>query len=348
MTYRFMSVWLLMIVTPGGVQAQKSPAPKSLPGVVTSHAVVYRVKMTTIFVVPAGNSAIDELRVWHALPVRRPWSKVTGDVGASEIKFSAAGSQQYEKEHDSHHIFWRHARPLKPGTRFTFTSEFSVRSVDRTFQPGKIRVRWKDYDRPQKDPSAKADAELAKKVHPTIAQVADRLKKSALPPVALALFCQWMKDTIKYDASVPYPPSDMAAIMQNRKGHCGHGAAVLAQFCARTGIPMRGVAGLNLYSPNGRGELSPIRADWTNIHTWAEVYFPGIGWVEVDGGWGYTVPAYWIQNNKWFQNYAIWIREKGTNKVPTWTYKDGKFTSDYGVEHLITYSAVAEKVPRGR
>ena len=58
---------------------------------------------------------------------------------------------------------------------------------------------------------------------------------------------------------------------------------------------MRTVRGLNLYSPDGRkGRLQAVRVDWTNIHTWTEVYLPTVGWVEADPAHGlnaFAIPA---------------------------------------------------------
>jgi len=311
------------------------------PGLVIRYPLVYRVKMETKFVVPAQNEVIDELRVWHALPTLRPWSNVTDEVGASEITWSSSGEQLYEEKHDSHHVFWNKAGRLKPGTAFEFTSRFTVRSVQREFNPEKARVRWKDYDELTKDETATVDPALTKNVHPKIADLADGITMSMPPPLAVREFCKWIKKTIKYDAGVSYPPSDVASILKNCRGHCGHQCALLEQLCARSGIPFRRVWGLNLCKPTGKGELYAVRADYTNIHTWAEVYFPGIGWIEVEPNKGkeaYFLPARLVQNNRWFQNYSIWIREEGQWKRPTWSYKGGKYISDYGVEHLITYS----------
>ena len=96
-----------------------------------------------------------------------------------------------------------------------------------------------------------------------------------------------------------------------------------------------------MYAPDGRkSELQKVRADYTNIHTWAEVFLPGVGWVEVDSNLGdkaFALPATHIQNNRWFQNYGIWMREDGKDKQPTWTEVKGGFRSDYGVENIISY-----------
>ena len=89
--------------------------------------------------------------------------------------------------------------------------------------------------------------------------------------------------------------------------------ALFEAMCAGAGIPTRIVVGLNLNTPDGEGDLHKIRPDYQNQHTWAEIYLPGSGWVEIDPGMGArpTHPAQLIQNNTDFQNYVIWIIEDG-------------------------------------
>jgi hypothetical protein len=103
---------------------------------------------------------------------------------------------------------------------------------------------------------------------------------------------------------------------------------------------MRSVFGLNLYAPNGKGRLSAFRADYVNCHTWAEVYLGDAGWVEIEPARGknaFDIPASWVQNNRWFQDYAIWLRENGVVKRATWARRNGKQVSNYGVSHVIRY-----------
>jgi hypothetical protein len=173
---------------------------------------------------------------------------------------------------------------------------------------------------------------------PTRASV--RARFSSAPPMP-ARPGRWLHAQITYDASVSYPPSGVASTLKYRRGHCGHKFMLLEQFCTRCGIPIRGVWGLNLYAPDGKGELGAIRLDYVNIHTWAEVYFPSGGWIEVepDGGdRAFVIGAQYIQNNRWFQNYSVWVRENGQKKQPSWTYQNGRYISDYGLENLITYT----------
>lgn len=336
MSFRRYCAIVLICVVDSRATAQQLP-----PGLVVSDAVVYRVKMQTTFVVPDEKDVIDRIRVWHALPTPRPWSNTADGAGAFRIGQSSGGIQQFSQRHDSHHIYWEIKGTQKPGTKHTFMTRFAVRSVQRDFLPAAVNVRWKDYQTAIQDDQVTVTPEQAREVHLQLAAVADEIKRASSPPEAVREFCKWIDKTIAYDASVSYSTRDIDAIVENGRGHCGHQSYVLRQLCWHVGIPVRAVRGLNLNTPNGRGSLHAIKADYTNVHTWTEVYFPGIGWIEVEpsnGEHAFRIPAQCIQNNPWFQNYSIWIRENGKEKHDTWTYDNGKYTSEYGVENLITFA----------
>ena len=114
-------------------------------------------------------------------------------------------------------------------------------------------------------------------------------------------------------------------------------------MCARAGIPTRTIVGLNLNTPGGIGPLHEIRPDFENQHTWAQIYLPGSGWVEIDPGQGeraFFIPAQLIQNSADFQNYVVWICEDGMWKQPDWTYRAGQWSSAYGIENRRTFRKV--------
>jgi transglutaminase-like putative cysteine protease len=309
----------------------------------TFNSTVYQIKMTTTFVVPAGNDKINQVRVYHALPTLRPWSQSRTKFGATNSRFTPnTAKKEYHAPTDSHYLLWTVNGQQKPGTKLTFVSTMTVSSPDRYFNPRTARVKWEDYATRPRDKAAVVDPAVVKAIHPELAKTAARFKADYSPPEAVQAMCRWIVDTIKYDASVTFAPTDVDRIVLKKCGHCGHQATVLRQLTASAGIPIRTVSGMNLYAPDGRtSDLQKVRADFTNIHTWAEVYFPGIGWVEADPGLGakaFSLPAHQIQNNRWFQNYSIWLRESGVDKQPTWTPVKGGFRSDYGVEHIISYS----------
>lgn len=221
----------------------------------------------------------------------------------------------------------------------------TIKSADRNVGPEADKITWSDYDRPPEDPSARVEPEVAQQVHPELAAVAAKIRAENPPAAAVRKICQWVSANIKYDASMQYgwSGSDIESIVRNKKGHCGHRATVFEQLTASAGIPMRRVGGMILNSPNGRkGRLLAIRADWTNTHQWTEVYLPTIGWVEAEPSQGlnaFAIPAHFVQNNRSFQNYAIWIREGSADKPHRWKPREGGFSSDYGVENIIDFSS---------
>ena len=300
-----------------------------------SDSKIYRVLIKTKFVVPSSGVRIDKLRVLHALPPKKEWSGTDTQVGGETISWiPSAGQQQYKESHDSHHIVWDQ-RSLTPGSILSFESQFTVRSQIRKFDPKKAPTSWEDYLK-----TSLPDYDKRQDINVELVKIADRIKATNSPPAAVLEFSKWLRLNMTYDASVSYPSKNVADALKNRRGQCGHYAEILMQLCSHVGIPIRRVSGLNLHVPNGVTALLSIRADYTNVHTWVEVYFPQVGWVEVEpsaGARAFTIPARYIQNNKWFQNYAIWISQNGRWKNPEWRYQSGSYVSNYGVENIISY-----------
>ncbi len=262
-----------------------------------------------------------------------PWDGLDRTLGASAITYEPeSGRVQHLASNESQNVFWEVREGLKAGKTHEFVSRFRVRSADRTFDAQRSIARWSEYHHNIDEPPRQIDAELA--------VIVDEIKKSHPPAEAALEFCKWIAGHIKYDASVPYATGDLAAILKLKKGHCGHQMGLFEAMCARAGMPTRAVVGLNLYAPKGIGALHKIRPDFENQHTWARVYLPGSGWVEIDPGAGpkaYSIPAQLIQNSTDFQNYVIWICEDGRWKQPDWEYRHGKWFSPYGIENRRTF-----------
>jgi transglutaminase-like putative cysteine protease len=309
----------------------------------TSDPVTYSIRMTTSLRIP-GKIETDRIRVWHALPPRRTWSLFTGEVGATGIQFSPGGELEHEPKHNSHHILWEATRRLDPGEEHRFLSQFQVRSMRRMLLPGSVSSDWGQFS--SLPPAILLSSEARnEEIHELIQQRADRIKEEFGPYDAILAASTWIGQYVRYDAGVWFDAGNVNAILSEKKGHCSHHATIFRQFCGAFGIPVRTVHGLNLYEEDGVGELHSIRPDFTNIHTWSEIYFPGVGWVEVDPVTDqnpFMIGSHLIRNNDWFQNYSIWVRADGEERQPKWTTVEGKFESDYKVEHLIEYRATPE------
>jgi transglutaminase-like putative cysteine protease len=313
-----------------------APAQRLSPNVVVSNPQVYEATITSTFVAPNDPRNLTGLRVWHALPTPRPWDGLDRTLGASVIRFEPdTGRIQYVATNDSQNVNWEMHGELMPGQKLEFTSRFRVRSVDRTFDPKRSTANWSDYQQNLDFTTPAVDERLD--------SVVDRIRKEFRPAEAALEFCKWLTENIKYDATVPYGPRDLRSILKNRKGHCGHQMTAFEAMCVRAGIPTRTVVGLNLNTPGGIGGLHKTRPDFENQHTWAQVFLPGSGWVEIDPGMGakaYFLPAQVIQNNADFQNYVIWVRVNGRWTFADWENRGGKWYSVYGIENRRTFRRV--------
>jgi transglutaminase-like putative cysteine protease len=325
-----------LLAVPTHAQAQ---AQRVSPDVVVSNPQVYEVIITSKFVVPRDGRNITGLRIWHALPTPRPWDGLDRTSGASAISFEpGSGQVQYVAHNDSQNVNWELREGLTPGQKLEFTSRFRVRSVDRTFDPKQSTAKWSDYQQNLDYVTPVIDQRLD--------SVVDQIKKEHLPAEAALEFCTWVTANIKYDASVPYAPRDLRSILTYRKGHCGHQMTAFEAMCVRAGIPTRTVWGLNLNTPGGKGALHKIRPDFENQHTWAQLFIPGSGWVEIDPGMGakaYFFPAQVIQNNTDFQNYVVWVREDGRWTFADWDNRGGRWYSPYDIENQRTFRKVASR-----
>jgi transglutaminase-like putative cysteine protease len=321
----------VMLAFSSSAVAQRVP-----PDVVVSNPQVYEVTITTKLVVPANGKTLTGLGVWHALPNARPWDGLERTMGASAITFQPDGGRlQHLSTNESQNVFWEMREGLNTGKKLEFVSNFRVRSVDRTYDLKRSTARWSDYHRNIDVVTPRVDVNLD--------SIVDDIKRTHPPAEAALEFCRWVTEHIKYDASVPYGSRDLAATLQQQKGHCGHQMTTFEAMCVRAGIPTRTVVGLNLNTPGGVGPLHEIRPDFQNQHTWAQIYLPGSGWVEIDPGMGamaYSFPAQVIQNSTDFQNYVIWIRENGAWRIPEWEYRAGKWYSLYGIENHRTFRKV--------
>jgi transglutaminase-like putative cysteine protease len=321
----------IILTLPVNTQAQRLP-----PDIVVTNPTDYEVTITTKFVVPKNGKKLTSLGVWHALPNARPWDGLDRTAGASAITFEpASGRIQHLATNESQNVLWEMRQGLTVGKTFEFVSRFRVRSADRTYDLKRSIAKWSDYHRNLDVVTPAVDAGLD--------AVVDAIKKSHSPAEAALEFCKWITDNVKYDASVPYDPRDLPSILAHRKGHCGHQMTMFEAMCLRAGIPTRTVVGLNLNTPGGVGPLHEIRPDFQNQHTWAQIYLPGSGWVEIDPGMGakaYFFPAQVIQNSTDFQNYVVWICENGTWKIPDWEYRGGKWYSAYGIENRRIFRTI--------
>jgi len=135
---------------------------------------------------------------------------------------------------------------------------------------------------------------------------------------------RYLRSRYGYTLELPaVPEEDPVAqfLFERREGHCEYFASALAVLLRTQGIPARLVNGFQTGEYNEVGENYIVRA--SDAHTWVEVYFPGVGWVEFDPTppdpdrvrtWWTTAQHYYDAFDLWWDEWVInydeshWVR----------------------------------------
>ncbi len=121
-------------------------------------------------------------------------------------------------------------------------------------------------------------------VDPRVAELAQQVTAGFDNPYDKAAALErYLRTRFGYTLDLPTEPEDDPIahfLLVRRKGHCEYFAAAMAVMLRTQGIPSRLVNGFLTGEYNDVGENYIVRA--SNAHTWAEVYFPTVGWVDFD------------------------------------------------------------------
>jgi len=94
----------------------------------------------------------------------------------------------------------------------------------------------------------------------------------------------YLRTTYPYDLDIPAPPEgrDVADyfLFDLKRGYCDYYATSMVVLARASGLPARFVSGYSSGTYDAPTAEYVIRE--SNAHSWAEIYFPGIGWVEFE------------------------------------------------------------------
>jgi hypothetical protein len=167
---------------------------------------------------------------------------------------------------------WNHPE----GTSFLLEEKSSIRTKNEfVFIKQKVDFPIKDLDPAYSEYLAPRD----------IIDINEDIKQKASELVqgqdglygAVFSIASWVEDNIKYNLSTITSEANQKAswVLDYRKGVCDEITSIFIALCRSVGIPARFVTGISYSNIN-------LQNDGWGPHGWAEVYFPGFGWVPFD------------------------------------------------------------------
>jgi len=120
---------------------------------------------------------------------------------------------------------------------------------------------------------------------PRVRQLADGITSGIDNPYDKAKAIEsYLRTNYPYDLEIPAPPADQDVtdyfLFDLKRGYCDYYATAMVVLARASGLPARFVSG---YSS---GSYDAINAEYIvrelNAHSWAEIYFPGLGWIEFE------------------------------------------------------------------
>ncbi len=94
----------------------------------------------------------------------------------------------------------------------------------------------------------------------------------------------YLRANYPYDLEIPAPPADQDVadyfLFDLKKGYCDYYATAMVVLARASGVPARFVSGYSSGSYDAANAEYIVRE--LNAHSWADVYFPEIGWVEFE------------------------------------------------------------------
>ncbi len=155
---------------------------------------------------------------------------------------------------------------------------YTVQSLLAVASEGTLRAAGQDYPTWVAERYLSLPAEVTNRVR----QLAIQLTATQPTPYDRAhAIEQYLRSTYPYTIDVPYPPTDQDLVdyflFDLRKGYCDYYASAMVVLARAAGLPARLAVGYATGTYNlSSGRFIVTQAE---AHSWAEIYFPGIGWV---------------------------------------------------------------------
>jgi len=160
--------------------------------------------------------------------------------------------------------------------------QYQVEALDFSPTEAQLRAAGQDYPAWVRERYLQLPADWS----PRLRALATELTAAAATPYEKARrITDWLRASIRYSEHVPAPPPDRDLLewflLDYRQGFCTYAATAEVLLLRAVGVPARLAAGYAEGEiPPGTRRLRQVRQ--SHAHTWPEVYFPGLGWVEFE------------------------------------------------------------------
>ncbi len=115
-------------------------------------------------------------------------------------------------------------------------------------------------------------------------QLAKELENGLVPYDAAVSIQNWLRENVKYNESIPYPPADRDLVdyllFDSKQGYCEYYSTAMVVMLRSIGIPAREVVGF-FSGEYDNDQLGYLYRE-SNAHAWVEVYFPNYGWISFE------------------------------------------------------------------
>jgi transglutaminase-like putative cysteine protease len=143
-----------------------------------------------------------------------------------------------------------------------------------------LRAAPTEYPSAIRDRYLKLPSSVPERVH----QLASEITKGKTNAYDKAKAIEAYLRQYPYDLEVPAPPEEQDVadyfLFELKKGYCDYYATALVVLARASGLPARFVSGYSSGSYDAANAQYIVRE--LNAHSWAEVYFPEIGWIEFE------------------------------------------------------------------
>lgn len=171
---------------------------------------------------------------------------------------------------------------LEEGTVYSIVSRVPAPSRDQLeMGPDQLPTLLQNDYRTTVERYTQLPSSLPKRVR----ELAQRVAGDQPTTLGKALAIQsWLKNNAEYDLTIPPQPRGSDGVdhflFEEKRGYCEQIASSMAVMLRSLGVPARFAVG---YEPGERNIFSgyfEVRAH--DAHSWVEVYFPMVGWVQFD------------------------------------------------------------------